>query len=1170
MSRNPRVKFDLAAAALALDPDSLVAMFREPALVLDDGGRILAANDPARRFFDPPDDLVGRPVADFLQEDTLPLVPDSAPRRESVRFRRSGEEARRGTIDISSLPTSSRSLFLVRLRVSSTLGRGRHSFQTVFDNALDAVFIKDREGRYIDCNPAMAKIVDRDRDEIVGLADHDMFDDEISARIDTEDAKVLSGERVEDVRRRLLKGVWRSFHVIKTPLRDEQGEILGVCGIAREVTHQQLLEKQNREATERLQSVLDNIPGAIYSFLRHPEGSRTMLYASPDYAKVLGPRLAEEFLSGRIDFVDLIHPEDRGLPSALPLNREDGRLVYLDEYRLRQDDGSYRWVQARSHGIPQENGDVLWHGILLDIDDRKCAEEALRVSNERLQALAEQLPGAMFTYLRHPDGGMTRLYSSPGYAQILGPGLARRLLSGEIHYTELIHPDDLDIAEGYSIDEATGHHIFNVEYRLKDEAGDYKWVHIRSHGIPQENGDQIWHGIMLDIGERKRAEEELRETSHRLQTLAEQLPGAIYSYHRHPDHSLTRIYSSPGYARLLGDDLAKRLLAGEIEFMDLIHPDDRSAAAEVTVNDETGYRYKQDVYRIRTQDGDYLWVEDHSYGIPQENGDYLWQGVMLDIGERKRMEEDLGRATTQIHALAENLPGALFSFTQWDAEDRTLHYMSPGAEGIIGAEAMARCLEDATVFSSLVHPEDRRFFSVESRRANIERLYFNEEYRVLHPDGNYRWINSRGRGTVQPDGEVLWHGFMLDIDDLKRADDQLRLHSRTLEQSVRSLNEAKLQAELAVKARGQFLANMSHEIRTPLTAVLGFADILDESIHDAEDREALTVIKQNGRHLLRIINDILDLSKIEAGRMELDLKSFDPAQEIRDVVKLMRPRLTDGSLRLVHAIDDDVPSRIEGDPTRLRQILLNLVGNAIKFTERGEVKLRAAVKHPEPQQLIVEVIDTGIGVDPAEVERLFEAFHQADSSTSRLYGGTGLGLTISRHLAEFMGGTLTVGSRSGGGSRFRLTLPLQRAGELEPAREIEPAPLPERLEARILLAEDNHTNQRIVEVILGKLGCRVDMADDGQAALEMERAAREEGRPYDAILMDIQMPVMDGLAATRALRAAGQRLPIIALTAHALEEDRRRCFEAGCDEHVSKPIDRAELLGKLAARIDGA
>ncbi len=1296
MEKHTQTNTETPAGHLSLDAGSFLGALGEPALLLDDAGRILGANEAALRLLDSSPEITGRHLGEFLTE--TPFLPDceAPPRVDTVELRKPPGDTRERLLDLSCVRVESKRLFLARFRplpVSVTEGS---SFRAVLESAFDAVFLKDSNSRYIATNPALDALYQRSGTEILGLTDRDIFDDAFSDLSREEDRRVLTGGRVEDVRERVLDGETRSFHVVKTPLRDESGRIYGICGIAREVTRQRVLEAKLRETSDRFKGVLDNVPGTVFSFLRHPDGSRTMRFASAGYSELLGPESARALLAGEVDFLEFIHPEDLSFDEDFRRDEENGHIQFRGEHRVRHEDGAYRWMQARSHGIPQENGDTLWHGFLLDIEDRKRTERALEASNQRIQTLAEQLPGAIFSYLRHPDGGMTRLYSSPGYGRILGQELARRLLSGEVHYSELIHPDDLDTAEELKHDEETGDLVFNVEYRIRDEVGRYKWVHIHSHGTPQENGDILWNGILLDIDDRRRAEQQLhdasqrlqalaeqipgamysylqhaddtrtrlysspgyirilgreladkvlegdlrfsdlvhpedrriakevawdeetgrlgynvecrvrgeddlykwvhvvstgipqrsgevlwhgllldidarksaerqlQEASQRLQTLAEQLPGAIYSFYRHPDGSLTRIYSSPGYAHLLGEDTANRLFENDLDYVELIHPDDREQALEVVEDEETGVRHNWGEYRILTSSGDYIWLEDHSHGFPVENGDYLWQGILLDISERKRIGEELGRATIQIRSLAENLPGALISYTVGADDEQAIHYLSPGAEGILGAEAVGRCLEDASYFETLVHPDDRHFFTPEHRGMNRERLFFNEEYRLRHPDGRHRWVSSHGRGTVQREGEVLWHGFIMDIDDRKRAEDQLRLHSQTLEQSVHSLNEAKMQAELAAQARGQFLANMSHEIRTPLTAVLGFAEILGESISGDQEREALNVIMQNGRHLLRIINDILDLSKIEAGRIDLDVESFDPAAEIRNVVKLMEPRVAESSLRLVYTVDDDLPARIDGDSTRLRQILLNLLGNAIKFTEQGEVSVHASVGDAAPPRLLIEVMDTGIGMDPEEFERLFQAFHQADSSTSRIYGGTGLGLTISKHLAELMGGALVASARPGGGSRFLLTLPLRRAKESSPPSTPERAAPPERLEARILLAEDNRTNQRIVQSILGKVGCEVELAGDGQRALEMEFEARAEGRPYDAILMDIQMPVMDGLAATRALRAAGRKLPIIALTAHALNEDRQRCLEAGCDEHCGKPIDRAELIGKLA------
>jgi len=394
-------------------------------------------------------------------------------------------------------------------------------------------------------------------------------------------------------------------------------------------------------------------------------------------------------------------------------------------------------------------------------------------------------------------------------------------------------------------------------------------------------------------------------------------------------------------------------------------------------------------------------------------------------------------------------------------------------------------------------------------------------------------------------------------------------------------------AEAASRAKSEFLANMSHEIRTPMTAIVGFADtISDPTLTRADREEAGITIRRNGEYLLGIINDILDISKIEAGAMTVERIRCSPHRLVEDVASMIRIRSEAKGLTLRIEYLSALPQSIVTDQTRLRQILVNLVGNAIKFTEVGGVTLSVRLLNAEtPEPLLqFDVTDTGIGTTPEQAQRLFVAFGQADSSMVRRYGGTGLGLVISRRLAAMLGGDVClVRSAPGEGSVFRATV---ATGSLvgvplldEPYREAGPVPgagldagagTEGSLDAHILLVEDGPDNQLLISRYLRRAGAEVTVAENGQVALDRVAAERAQGCDFDCILMDMQMPVLDGYEATRRLREEAYAGPIIALTAHAMPADRARCLEVGCDDYASKPIDRKLLIATIRAQISRA
>jgi len=400
-------------------------------------------------------------------------------------------------------------------------------------------------------------------------------------------------------------------------------------------------------------------------------------------------------------------------------------------------------------------------------------------------------------------------------------------------------------------------------------------------------------------------------------------------------------------------------------------------------------------------------------------------------------------------------------------------------------------------------------------------------------------------------------------------------------QAEADLRRAKESAEAATQAKTEFLANMSHEIRTPITAILGYTDLLFEPhLPEAEQTDYVRTIRRNGEMLLDLIDDILDITKIEAGKLEVDRITCSPSQVLADVVALMQVRADAKGLRLSIESAGPLPETIHTDPTRLRQILVNLVGNAVKFTARGSVRVVTSISGEEGRRpdIQFEVIDTGIGMTPVQLATIFHPFTQADSSTSRRYGGTGLGLTISKRLATMLGGDITVRSTPGQGSTFRLRVATGSLNGVPRCEfpqtilaDVAARPRP-TLDCRVLLAEDGPDNQRLLSLMLQRAGAEVTVAQNGWEAVELALAAfpgrglQGDGSTlfFDLILMDIQMPGMDGYQATQRLRREGYAGPIIALSAHATTVAAQQCLDAGCNDYLAKPINRDILLQKIA------
>jgi len=633
------------------------------------------------------------------------------------------------------------------------------------------------------------------------------------------------------------------------------------------------------------------------------------------------------------------------------------------------------------------------------------------------------------------------------------------------------------------------------------------------------------------LGER---DEEISRTRRFIDAVAASIPDILFLYDRVEERN---VYVNGNIERVLGYSPAEIHAMGALFLPSLMHPGDRErylAYRERSSRMAMGEMTEID-YRARHKSGRWVWLFVRSIPFQRDANGIVTQvlGVASDVTERRHALETLEHAQEMAHVGSWEADLATRAIT-WSPEMYRIHGLEPNSE--------PATLDLGIEFA---HPEDRPMLWEKIRGVEEKYQSYDLEYRIVLRDGQTRHVCITCR-PVPEEGRVV--GTLMDVTEL-----------RTSERDLRVARDAALASSTA-KAR--FLANMSHEIRTPLNGVIGMASLLQQRDLDPEITMIANTIRSSGETLLRVIDDILDYSKIEAGRMDIEAVTTDLPALVADVVTLYHANAIGKGLWLRAGITIDRIPKVLADPVRLKQVLTNLVSNAVKFTQKGGVTLSLDVESVTADKVSVlfMVSDTGIGITQDQQEGIFERFTQAESSTHRRFGGTGLGLSISRRLVELMNGSLTLWSEFGRGSVFRveLTFPISTQ---EPVIESTDRLVP--LGTRVLLAEDNAVNRMVAQAVLSNLGCEIETANDGLGAIHLATT-----RTFDIILMDIHMPVCDGLEATQAIRQhedlTKRHTPILALSASAMNEDRAACLAAGMDGFLSKPITMMEIARAVA------
>jgi PAS domain S-box-containing protein len=697
-----------------------------------------------------------------------------------------------------------------------------------------------------------------------------------------------------------------------------------------------------------------------------------------------------------------------------------------------------------------------------------------------------------------------------------------------------------------------------------------RWYEVEAqHGLDPAQVKRIGAGILLavllgaavtalwlrrlrsEVAERKRAVTQLQHTERRLREITDALPGTIYQMRMQPDRTTHITMISDGAITLFGKTRDDMLQTPDA-IVALAHPDDREPFLQAFIDAAEKNTTVQVAYRSRDAQGDYRWLRTFARPVFAADGEYVWNGFSLDVTDEVEAREKLDAAERLLRDVTDNVPGAIFQRRMLPDGSIEYPFLSAGYQRIGNLQVTQAGYAGQDEEFEAFPPEEREAIDAARRQSVATMLPYTIENRMLLRDGSYVWVRTSAVPRREPDGAIIWNGYTFDITTRKELEDELSL--------------AKESAEAANRAKSEFLANMSHEIRTPMNAIFGLSNLGLKTSMPARLQDYLRKIHIAAQSLLEIINGILDYSKIEAGMLSLEQTQFDLYEVLENLSGLLNLRAVEKGLELLFSVDPQVPSALIGDPLRLGQVLLNLTGNALKFTDRGQIVIRvcvdddAAETSAERVRLRFEVADSGIGMTDEQIGRLFTAFAQADSSTTRRYGGTGLGLSISKRLVGLMGGEIGAQSEPGAGSTFHFTANFGLS-ESTSVRLQAPADLHDM---RVLVVDDNFTALDILRVYLESFGLRVDRASSGtQAITAVQREAASD--PYRLVLMDWQMPGMNGIEAALHIRESDAALKpkIVMVSAYGREEIMRQADEGGLDGFLIKPVNPSVLFDTI-------
>ena len=899
--------------------------------------------------------------------------------------------------------------------------------------------------------------------------------------------------------------------------------------LEQEIAEKRRAERSLRESEELFRTVSEAAPIGIYRSDR--EGNANFM--NPALLEIFG--LTRENGQNKA-WVQRIHPEDR---AELLEQRKKAMLAggpFATSYRVLHPDGRVHWIESQAEPLRTDDGRILAYvGVVQDVTRRRLVEEQLREKSTYLTTLLEACPIGVVA--ENAEGKIE--ISNPAFQELFGYSTLD--MQGK-SIDDLLSPGELhQQAEELTKQVLSGTLIHQTVTR-RHKSGIP--VEVEAFGVPFVV-DGVLRGqfvLYQDISERLKAQRALRASEEMFRTLTSAAPIGIFR----TDGDGRALYLNEKWLEMAGLTAEEAIDMGWAQALD---PSDSDRIVNGwLVAAHRGEEYRGS-FRFRNRDGKTVWVEAFARpvaGPGDPSGGYV--GVVQDVTERVKRDIELKRSEERFRTLSAVAPVGIVLID----EEGNFSYVNDQylrMTGLTHEEAMANAWRTA------IHPDDLESVQRTRDESITHRLDYTMNYRYLRKDKSVVWAHSVARGFQQK--EDSRRGYVVVIQDVTER------HSA--EQRMRGAKEA---AEAANRAKSEFLANMSHEIRTPMNGILGMTELaLDTELHP-EQREYLDMVKSSAESLLGIINDILDFSKIEAGKMELEETAFSLEDCIEEALGPLTLRAMKKGLDLTWTTEGKIPGALKGDPTRLRQVLINLVGNAIKFTKQGEVNLRAIRLEGDTRKAAIRFVvsDTGIGIPPEKHQQIFEAFSQADTSTTREYGGTGLGLSISGRLVRLMGGHIELESTLGKGSKFLFTVPFDVASE--ESKVFHAADLHGK---SVLVIDDNETNRHLLEKLLARWGMKPVLASGGAEGIEAYQQSVSENATYPLVLLDVNMPLMDGYQVAAKLRelAPAEETAIIVLSS-SLISTHVTADQLQIARKLSKPIRRMELHDAIAAVLESA